>query len=268
MLSTLRAAMSPQRGRRTDHDMTRFALRRLAAALIVGLAAILLAGGAFAESTRVTFLLVNDIYQMGDQEMADGKRRGGMASLAAIVKAERAKGGHVIFAHAGDTLSPSLMSGLDRGAAMWALTNLIRPDAFTPGNHEFDFGKRVFLQRVAEAKFPIFAANLRGPDGQQLPNIKDRVMLTFDGVRIGLTGETYDETPRTSSPEDLKFLPTVETAKAQTEALRREGADFVVALVHADRKQDQELVGSRMIDLVLSGHDHDLLVNFDERNAI
>ena len=53
MLSTLRAAMSPQRGRRTDHDMTRFALRRLAAVLIVGLAAILLAGGAFAESTRL-----------------------------------------------------------------------------------------------------------------------------------------------------------------------------------------------------------------------
>ena len=67
--------------------MTRFAVGRLAAALIVGLAAILLAGGAFAESTRVTFLLVNDIYQMGDQEMADGKRRGGFARLAAIVKA-------------------------------------------------------------------------------------------------------------------------------------------------------------------------------------
>ena len=75
--------------------MTRFALRRLAAALIVGLAAILLADGAFAENTRVTFLLVNDIYQMGDQAMADGKSRGGFARLAAVVKAERAKGGHV-----------------------------------------------------------------------------------------------------------------------------------------------------------------------------
>ena len=54
---------------------------------------------------------------MSDQMMADGQRRGGFARLAAIVKAERAKGGHVIFAHGGDTLSPSLMSGLDRGAA-------------------------------------------------------------------------------------------------------------------------------------------------------
>src|SRR5207237_7493454 len=104
--------------------MLRFAARRLLAAALVGLAAILLAGGAFAETTRVTFLLVNDIYQMGDQEMPDGKRRGGFARLAAIVKAERAKGGHVVFAHGGDTLSPSLMSGVDRGAHIITLTNM------------------------------------------------------------------------------------------------------------------------------------------------
>src|SRR5207237_8517231 len=98
--------------------MPKFAVR-LAAALI-GLATILLAGGAFAESTRVTFLLVNDIYQMGDEMMADGKRRGGFARLAAIIKAERAKGGHVIFAHGGDTISPSLVSGTHRRAHILA----------------------------------------------------------------------------------------------------------------------------------------------------
>src|SRR5258705_160039 len=165
-------------------------LRRLAAVLLVGFAAILLAGSAIAETTRVTFLLVNDIYQMGDQEMADGKRRGGFARLAAIVKAERAKGGHVIFAHGGDTISPSLMSGIDKGAHIIALTNLVPPDIFVPGNHEFDFGKNIFFQRMAEAKFPLYGANLRGPDGATLPGFKDRAIVTFDGVRIGLTAAT------------------------------------------------------------------------------
>ena len=70
-----------------------------------------------AETTRVTFILINDIYQMGDTLMPDGQRRGGFARLAAVVKAERAKGGHVIFAHGGDTLSPSLMSGIDQRRA-------------------------------------------------------------------------------------------------------------------------------------------------------
>ncbi len=115
---------------------------------------------AWAESTKVTFVLTNDIYQMGETLMADGKRRGGFARLAAVVKAERAKGGHVVFAHGGDTLSPSLMSGVDQGAHIIALTNAIKPDIFVPGNHELDFGKAVFRKRMAEAKFPVFAANM------------------------------------------------------------------------------------------------------------
>jgi 5'-nucleotidase/UDP-sugar diphosphatase len=157
-------------------------MRRLAAVLVAVLVSTLLAGAAFAQTTTVTFLLVNDIYQMGDQMMPDGKRRGGFARLAAIVKAERAKGGHVIFTHGGDTISPSLMSGVDRGAHIIALTNMVTLDVFVPGNHEFDFGKSIFFQRMREAKFPLFAANLRGPDGAPLPGFKDRDIVSLDGA--------------------------------------------------------------------------------------
>src|SRR5262245_21750227 len=191
------------------------ALRRLAATALTVLAAILYAGLAQAETTRVTFLLVNDIYLMSDQMMADGQRRGGFARLSAVVKAERAKGGHVVFAHGGDTLSPSLMSGLDRGAHIVALTNMMPPDIFVPGNHEFDFGKATFLRRMGEARFPLFAANLRDRDGAPLPRFQDRAILTFDGVRIGLTGATYEDTARASSPEDLVFAPAVTTVRSQ-----------------------------------------------------
>ena len=241
--------------------------RRIIGIALLGLAAILFAGSALADSTRVTFILVNDIYLMSDEIMPDGQRRGGFARLAAVVKAERAKGGHVIFAHAGDTLSPSLMSGLDKGSRMMTLTNIVAPDIFVPGNHEFDFGKAIFLQRMAEAKFPLYCANLRGPDGAPLPGFNDRAIIAFEGVRIGLTGATFDDTPRASSPEDLKFLPTVATTREQGEALRREGADFVVAVAHADRRQDYEIMGSRAVNLLLSGHDHDLFINFNEQVA-
>jgi 2',3'-cyclic-nucleotide 2'-phosphodiesterase (5'-nucleotidase family) len=81
-------------------------IRRLAVATLT---AILLTASAHAETARITFLLVNDIYSMSDQMMPDGQHRGGFARLAGVVKAERARGGRVIFAHAGDTLSPSLM---------------------------------------------------------------------------------------------------------------------------------------------------------------
>ena len=246
------------------------AIHRLAAALLA--IALLSAGSASAETARVTFILVNDIYLMADTMMPDGQRRGGFARLAAVVKAERARaratGAHVIFAHGGDTLSPSLMSGIDGGAHILTLTNLVAPDIFAPGNHEFDFGKEVFLRRMAEARFPLYAANLRGPDGQPLAGFKDRSMVTVDDVRIGLTGATYDESERASSPGDLKFLPTIATLKEQAEMLRREGADFVVAVAHATREQAYEVFTSRTVDLILTGHNHDLFINYDGRTAM
>jgi 5'-nucleotidase / UDP-sugar diphosphatase len=243
--------------------------RRLVALLLAGLVGLALPSHAqTTRTTTVTFVLTNDIYQMSAQTMPDGKSRGGFARLAAVVKAERAKGGHVVFAHGGDTLSPSLMSGFDRGAHIIALTNLIPPDVFAPGNHEFDFGKATFLQRMGEARFPLFAANLRAADGTQIPGFKDRAILTFDGVQIGVTGATYEDTPRTSSPEDLRFAPTVATMQAQAEALRSEGADFVVAVMHATRGDALLLQARRVADLILTGHTHDLFVGFDGLNAI
>jgi 2',3'-cyclic-nucleotide 2'-phosphodiesterase (5'-nucleotidase family) len=223
---------------------------------------------AYAAAARVTFILVNDIYLMSDQMLPDGQRRGGFARLAAVVKAERAKGGHVILAHAGDTLSPSPISSIDEGARIMALTNMVAPDIFVPGNHEFDFGKAVFLQRMNEAQFPLFAANLRGPQGEGVPRFKDRSILTFDGVRVGLTAAAYDDTARASNPEDLKFSSAVTTVTEQAQTLRREGADFVVAVVHAPREQDYAIFATRSVDLLLSGHNHDLFIEFDGRKAI
>ena len=143
------------------------ATRRQAVALLAALVANLTTRAANAESRRaITFILVNDIYLMADEPGPDGQRRGGFPRLAAVVKAERAKGGHVLFAHGGDTLSPSVMSGIDRGAHIVALTNMVRPDIFVPGNHEFDFGKATFLRTHGRSQFP---ALCRQPPGTGRP---------------------------------------------------------------------------------------------------
>jgi 2',3'-cyclic-nucleotide 2'-phosphodiesterase (5'-nucleotidase family) len=225
-----------------------------------------------AETARVTFILVNDIYLMNQEEGPDGRMRGGFPRLAAVVKAERAKaaaaGHRVIFAHAGDTLSPSLLSGIDQGFHIVALTNMIPPDIFVPGNHEFDFGQEVFLQRMREAKFPRFAANMRDRGGARLPHFQDRTIIEVGGIRIGLTGQALTETPQVSSPGDLRFSPLVASVQEQVQALRAEGADFTVAVVHAPRAQDLELFNGRAADLILTGHDHDLFLDYDGRTAI
>lgn len=228
------------------------------------LSCVALIAPAQAETTTITFVLTNDIYKVDN----DGPR-GGFARLNAVVKSERAKGGHVVYAHAGDLISPSLLSSIDKGEHTIALINLAPPDIFTPGNHEYDFGPDVFAQRMKEARFPVYAANLRNAEGKPVDGIKDHAILDIGGVKVGLVGMTADDSPVKSSPgESLKFLPTVATTVAEAKALREAGADLVVAVVHANRQQDREIFDSRAADIILSGDDHDLALFFDGRTVL
>ena len=217
-----------------------------------------------AETVKLTFLLTNDIYKVDNTS-----GRGGFARLNAVVKAERAKGGHVIYAHAGDLISPSLLSGFDQGAHTIALTNMAPPDIFTPGNHEFDFGEEVFLKRMGEARFPLFAANLRRAGGSPLPGFKDMEIRDVDGLKLGLLGLTAEDSPVKSTPGDgLVFASTFDTATAKAAELRAQGADMVVAVAHANRALDMRMFNSGSFDIILSGDDHDLALMFDGKTVL
>lgn len=210
-----------------------------------------------------SLLLVNDIYRMSDV-----RGRGGFPRLAAIVKQERARGVPMLFCHAGDTFSPSLMSGFDQGEHIVALTNLIEPDVFVPGNHEFDFGKEKFLERMRESNFPYFAANVTQADGSPLPGMKASRIYDFGGVKVGLVGLVMEEVPDVSFPGDLRFESVMGTLRREVEALRARGADILVAVAHTERQVDLEIVRSRLVDFLLTGHDHDLAISFDGKTVM
>jgi 5'-nucleotidase / UDP-sugar diphosphatase len=216
-----------------------------------------------AETVNLTLLLVNDI-----DKMEGAGPRGGFARLAGVVEAERAKGGNLLYVHAGDTLSPSLMAAFDHGKHVIELLNIAPPDVFVPGNHEFDFGKDVFLARMSEAKFPLFAANLQDAAGKPLQGFAATKMFEFGPARIGLVGLAADDSPVKSSPGDLKFLPTVETGIAEATKLRAAGADLVIAVAHASRSKERALFDSRTADVILSGDDHDLNIFFDGKTLL
>ncbi|WP_375460421.1 bifunctional metallophosphatase/5'-nucleotidase [uncultured Enterovirga sp.] len=210
-----------------------------------------------------TLLLVNDIYKMGET-----KGRGGFPRLAAIVKAERARGVPTLFCHAGDTFSPSLMSGFDQGEHIVALTNLIEPDVFVPGNHEFDFGKDAYFKRMGEARFPFLGANVSLADGSPVPGMRPSQIYGFGPVKVGLVGLVMEEVPRVSHSGDLRFNPVMQTLRTEVEALRARGADILVAVTHTDRAVDNQIVRSRLVDILLTGHDHDLAITFDGKTVM
>ncbi|MFM9973526.1 MAG: bifunctional metallophosphatase/5'-nucleotidase, partial [Beijerinckiaceae bacterium] len=210
-----------------------------------------------------TLLLVNDIYKM-----AEVKSRGGFARLAAIARAERAKGIPLLYAHAGDMFSPSLMSGFDQGAHTVELLNVAPPDIFVPGNHEFDAGKDNYLKLTKAAKYPTFAANLRGADGAPLSDHQDRKILDLGPVKVGIFGVTLATTPLMSAPGDLKFLDEMTAVREQSKALKDGGADIIVAVTHTDFTRDLEIARSRLVDVLLTGHDHDLRLIYDGRTVM
>ncbi|MEZ5855357.1 MAG: bifunctional UDP-sugar hydrolase/5'-nucleotidase [Hyphomicrobiaceae bacterium] len=213
-----------------------------------------------AQVPTATLVLVNDIYKLGE---VDG--RGGFARLAAIVRAERAKGVPVLYAHAGDMFSPSLMSGFDQGAHTVELLNVVPPDVFVPGNHEFDFGPEVYAKRRSEARFPFFAANLRTGAGARLAGHEDRRMFTLGPLKVGVFGVTLATSPLMSQTGDLKFLDEMATVREQSRLLRAEGADLVVAVAHTEFARDLEILRSGLVDVLLTGHDHDLRIVYDNR---
>ncbi|MGO4335138.1 bifunctional UDP-sugar hydrolase/5'-nucleotidase [Labrys sp. KB_33_2] len=213
--------------------------------------------------TTFSLLLVNDIYKAGDT-----KGRGGFAKLAAVVKAERARGVPMLFCHAGDCFSPSLMSGFDQGEHIVALTNMIRPDIFVPGNHEFDFGTEVYFKHMAEANFAFYGANMRRADGSPIPGMKDNSIHELGDIKVGVTGLALAATPQMSQSGDLIFAPELETLKREVAILRKAGAEFIVCVAHTDRDMDNQIVRSRLVDVLLTGHDHDLAITYDGRTVM
>lgn len=234
----------------------------LVAALLAAAALAVSPAPAGAEPATLTLVTTNDLDRMAEK---DG--RGGLARLAAVVAAERARG-TVLFLHAGDALSPSLLSGFDQGRHMVELLNLLEPDVFVPGNHEFDFGPAVFAERLAEAEFPVVAANLRAPSGELPEGVLESRLLTLGGLKVGIVGVMLDDVSVRSTPGAYGFLPPLEVAEAVAARLRGEGAELLVAVAHTPLEEDLELLRSGRFDVVVSGDDHLLTLLYDGRSLL
>ena len=231
------------------------AATRVMALAAAALAVTLAAGPIGAEPVTLTIVHVNDLDRL------DGSGdRGGVARLAAVVRDVRANAEHVLVTHGGDAISPSLLSSFDQGAHMIDLFNQVGFDAMVLGNHEFDFTPAVTVARIAEAGFPILASNAIEPDGTLIDGVTENLLLEAGPYKVGLFGLTTAVTPTISSPDPVVFRPAADVAAEQAVKLRDAGADLVVALAHTGRREDEALLRRGVVDVLLSGHDHDMKV--------
>lgn len=226
------------------------------------LGATILAGAgtvsAMAENVKITILGAGDVYQFNES-----KGRGGFARLNAVAKAEKANNPNTLYVFDGDMLSPSILSGLDKGQNTVDLTNLVPFDIAVPGNHEFDFGVANFLEKMKASKYPWAAINITNADGSPIEGLGGVIMKEMAGLKIALVPVAQDTTPEVSSSEDLKFSPTVESAITAAGKARDEGADLVIGVVQTNNANDRELIASHAFDVILSGDDHSYATAYD-----
>ena len=214
--------------------------------------------GAMADTIKLTFLGVGDVYNF-----ADDNGRGGFARLNAVAKAERAANPNTIYVFDGDMLSPSILSGFDKGQNTIDLTNVVPFDLAVPGNHEFDFGPENFAEKVAASKYPWAAINVTQADGTAVPGLGGVMMKEVAGLKIALIPVAQDTSPTVSSTGDLKFGPTVDMGVAAAKQAREDGADLVVGVVQTDKSNDALLIASKAFDVILSGDDHSYGTSYD-----
>ena len=201
---------------------------------------------ATARSNTLTLVAVNDVYDLEHLPK--------LRTLVDSVKAQRE--GRVITTLAGDFLSPSVLSSLDRGRGMVQVLNTVGIEFACLGNHEADVGLKALRKRLSEFDAQLINSNVPGAvDGAPAT----AVVELPGGKRVGLLGLLTSEPGvfRKDVFRGLEIEDVLSTAKTLSAELRADGVAAVVALTHQSIDADLELSRAGCVDLVVGGHEHE-----------
>ncbi|MDR0422408.1 MAG: metallophosphoesterase [Proteiniphilum sp.] len=189
--------------------------------------------------------------------------KGGVERRASFINEVRRENKNVLLLDAGDFLQGTPYFNLFRGEVEVKAMNLMKYDAATLGNHEFDYGIEALEKVIRKADFPVITSNYDFSQTALAELVKPYIILKKDGIRIGVIG--IGVRPQGLIAADnyrgMKFLDPVKTAGELAEQLRSQHqCDMVICLSHLGYQQDLELAeATRLIDLIIGGHSHTYL---------
>lgn len=220
---------------------------------------------------------------------------GGIATLGGLLADLREQDPQLIFVGVGDLIgaSPPL-------SAMWAdepsleAMNLLGMRVSTLGNHELDEGKDELLRQInggcesarpqkacqfsspfSGTQFPYIAANVIAEETGK-PLVAPYVIETVQGIKIAFVGAQVEDLAAVVSASSMAGIQVLDEADGINNfvpAMKRDGADIIIALVHQGgttpaafnqpdcNDLDGEIVDiverlDPAVDLVLSAHTH------------
>jgi 2',3'-cyclic-nucleotide 2'-phosphodiesterase (5'-nucleotidase family) len=200
--------------------------------------------------------------------LQDDRPLGGAAALKALIDKDA---GAKLVLDAGDWWQGTPEGSLTKGEAVAEVFNAVGYDAVEVGNHDFDAGPENLRALIGRLRMPVLAANIYDASGKRISWTKPRVIKEIAGVKFGIFGLLTSNMRRLAFPKNiagLTFRREVDEARDQVAALRKEGADVIIAVTHVgfehpdkpsfegDQTIAREVEG---IDLIVGGHSHTTL---------
>lgn len=190
--------------------------------------------------------------------------KGGYLRRVALFDKIRQEHPDALFLDCGDFSQGSVYYNLYHGEVEVKLMNLMRYDACTIGNHEFDFGLDNLARLIRMAHFPFVCCNydFTGTPCEGL--VRPYIIIERAGRRIGIFGVCPQPEGLITGKnfEGMRYTRPAQAAQPVIDRLRNEEAcDLVVCLSHLgwkdDPDMDKDFVRSTTgIDVLLGGHSH------------
>ena len=179
---------------------------------------------AFAEDAKELVILhFNDTHARVKSVEKDGVVTGvGFDRIAQYKQDLLKENPNVLMLDAGDTLHGQPIATLSQGESIVKILNLMGIDAFTPGNHDFNYGFARLQELEKMMNFPIVSANVMDKSGKEV--FKPYVIKEMDGFKVGIFGLSTPETSYKTNPknvETIDFTDTIAAAKKAVEALQK-----------------------------------------------
>ncbi|MBM4021239.1 MAG: bifunctional metallophosphatase/5'-nucleotidase [Planctomycetes bacterium] len=198
---------------------------------------------------------------------------GGFARVATCLRRWRKECPHSLTVDVGDVVQGTAVSKRSEGRLMIDLFNHLGYDAWTLGNHDFDWGPERTEALLQASACPVLTANLArggtvagGFDGAWA-KVKPWTIREVGGFRIGLIGLITPGLPFWLPPEMLAGTTPLDPAAvlaATVREVRAEGVDAVVVMGHMGWRFNDDyanpvravLKDVRGVDVYLAGHSH------------
>ncbi|MGL6037516.1 MAG: bifunctional metallophosphatase/5'-nucleotidase [Soonwooa sp.] len=226
------------------------------------------------QDIKLTILHTNDQHsriEPFDASYSKNPNQGGFARRASLVQQIRNQENNVLLLDSGDIFQGTPYFNFFGGELEFKLMSMMKYDAATMGNHDFDNGLAGFLKVLPNAKFPFICSNYNFKN--TILDGKTESCKIFDkkGIKVGIFGVGVELKGLVGKAnyQETEYINPIEIAQQYSQFLRNEKkCDLVICLSHLgyDYEKEPEKMSDLIlakktsgIDLILGGHTHTFL---------